>query len=160
MKYCYKCGTQLNDDVRFCFSCGQSQFSEQQSYNNKNLDSLLNKLSERIKINSIIWIVIATLQIALGTFSNFFILIVGILNLLTSIQDIKYSHQILKKPINIIARMSPIVRPLIILIYNLIIGGLIGVAGSIYYFLAVRQLVIENKNYFLTLENNYLNANN
>ena len=48
--------------------------------------------------------------------------------------------------------MKPLTGPIITLIYNLLIGGVIGVAGSIYYFAAVRGYVMENEQAFLELE--------
>ena len=43
--------------------------------------------------------------------------------------------------------------PIIVLVYNLLVGGVIGVAGSIYYFVAVRGYIMEHKNEFIDLEN-------
>ena len=39
------------------------------------------------------------------------------------------------------------------IIDNLVIGGVIGVIGSIYYFVAIRNFVMENKATFESLDN-------
>lgn len=96
---------------------------------------------------------IAIIQILLGIFANWFVLIVGVLNLVSSIQDICYSKEFRAKPIGIVRRVKPLAGPIITLIYNLLIGGIIGIAGSIFYFVAVRGYVLENEQAFLEIEN-------
>jgi len=118
---------------------------------------MLTKISERIKTNGIIWIVVGALQIVLGLFANWYFLAVGILNLISALQDINYSGKILQNPSGIVANALPLVRPIISLIYNLVIGGIMGIAGSVYYFVAVRGFIIENKQHFIDLEQNYNN---
>jgi len=163
MKYCYNCGNQLIDDANFCPLCGhpqtnQSQFSQNYSHPPNNaVDGMLTKISERIKTNGIIWIVVGALQIVLGLFANWYFLAVGILNLISALQDINYSGKILQNPSGIVANALPLVRPIISLIYNLVIGGIMGIAGSVYYFVAVRGFIIENKQHFIDLEQNYNN---
>ena len=46
-----------------------------------------------------------------------------------------------------------VICPIITLAYNLVVGGVIGVVGSVYYFIALRGFVMENKEAFLALEN-------
>ena len=110
--------------------------------------ALLNTLSQRLNTNGIIWLVIGVLQILGGIFINWFLLIVGVLNIISSIQDMQYSKTLLENPNGIVARFEPIIGPIITLVYNLVIGGVIGVVGSIYYFLAIRNFVMENKQFF------------
>lgn len=113
---------------------------------------LLNTLSQRLKTNGIIWAVIGTLQILGGNFINWVLLIVGVLNIVSSIQDMQYSKTLLEKPNGIVAKFEPITGPVITLVYNLVIGGIIGVAGSVYYFLGIRNYVMENKQFFVSLD--------
>ena len=89
----------------------------------------------------------------MGIAGNWIILIVGVLNLISSIQDINYSKSFPANPVGIVSKVKPLTGPIITLIYNLIIGGVIGVAGSIYYFVAVRGYVVENEQAFLEIEN-------
>jgi hypothetical protein len=105
-----------------------------------------------VKTNGIIWLVIGILQVLCGIFLNWVFLIVGVLNIISSVQDMNYSKELLEKPVGIVAKFEPIVGPIITLIYNLVIGGVIGVVGSIYYFVAIRNYVMENKQYFASLD--------
>lgn len=151
MKYCTHCGKELLDEAVICVGCGCAVGGQNtQTVNNMSFDgaTLLNTLSQRLNTNGIIWLVIGILQILGGIFINWFLLIVGVLNIISSVQDMQYSKTLLEKPNGIVAKFEPITGPVITLIYNLIIGGVIGVVGSIYYFVAIRNYVMENKQFF------------
>lgn len=155
MKYCTHCGKELMDEAVVCPGCGCAVGGKNANAgNHATVDrmTLLNTLSQRLQINGIIWIVIAAIQILGGIFINWFLLIVGVLNIISSIQDIKYSKTLLENPKGIVAKFEPLTGPVITLVYNLLIGGVIGVVGSIYYFLAIRNYVMENKPSFASLE--------
>ena len=155
MKYCSKCGKELLDEAVICVGCGCAVARQQgQSAYNATVDSvtLLNTLSQRVNTNGIIWLVISILQILGGLFINWFLLIVGVLNIVSAIQDINYSKTLRENPTGIVAKFEPITGPVITLIYNLVIGGVIGVVGSIYYFVAIRNYVMENKQFFASLD--------
>jgi hypothetical protein len=162
MKYCQYCGTQLDDDSRFCTQCGKNLSQPSQNAPNPNYQfnrpdvnrELIGKLSSRLKTNGIIWIVIASIQILIGVCGVWFTLIVGVLNLISAITDIKSSNRILVDQSNIVGTYESLVSPIITLVYNAVIGGIIGIAGSIYYLTCVRGFVMENKNRFLAMENN------
>ena len=141
MKYCTKCGKQLLDEAVICPGCGCMTEQKPQV----KTDGLLTKLSQRVKTNGIIWIVIAALQILMG---QWFVLLVGVLNIISAIKDINYSKTVLEEPGDVVERFEPLTGPIITLAYNLLIGGLIGVIGSIYYFVALRGFVMENKDAF------------
>ncbi len=150
MKYCTHCGKEILDEAVICVGCGCSVGGQ----NNQTADgtTLLNTLSQRLNINGIIWLVIGILQILGGIFINWFLLIVGVLNIISSVQDMQYSKTLLEKPSGIVAKFEPLVGPIITLVYNLVIGGVIGVVGSIYYFFAIRNYVMENKQFFASLD--------
>lgn len=155
MKYCSKCGKELLDEAVLCPGCGcavngQKIYMENNQANDGTI--LLNKLSQRLNTNGIIWLVIGILQILGGIFINWFLLIVGVLNIISSVQDMQYSKTLLKNPNGIVAKFEPITGPVITLVYNLVIGGVIGVVGSIYYFVAIRNYVVENKGFFASLD--------
>ena len=153
--YCSKCGKEIVQNAAFCVGCGCAVGSQNtQTTNNMSFDgaTLLNSLSQRLNTNGIIWLVIGILQIIGGIFFNWFLLIVGVLNIISSVQDMQYSKTLLENPNGIIAKFEPIVAPIITLVYNLIIGGVIGVIGSIYYFVAIRNYVMENKQFFASLD--------
>lgn len=155
--FCRYCGKELSNDAAFCSNCGK-QTSQQQSCggytyiplttNSLSYQALVIKFSERVKTNAVIWIVIGVIQILLGLFVQWVLLIIGILNIITAITDFNYSKNVLQNPKGIVSHVNSLVGPILTLIYNLIFGGIIGVAGSIYYLVAVRGFVMENKLHF------------
>jgi len=156
-KYCGKCGTEIKDSAQFCHMCGEpirqyNQGFASVNYQN-NTQDLLQKFSHRVKTNAIIWMVIACFQLVMGLLVNWVLLIVGVVNLITSITDLNYSRTVLQNPKGLVLRVKGLVGPIITLVYNLIFGGVIGVAGSIYYLIAVRGFVMENEKAFMSLEN-------
>lgn len=142
MKYCTHCGKELLDDAVICLGCGcacdGSKLGTVQP-------DLVAKLSEKVKTNGIIWLVIGIVQILLGLFVNWFLLIVGVLNIISSVQDMTYSKTMLEDSTGIVEKYKPLTGPIITLIYNLIFGGIIGIVGSIYYFIGIRSFVMENE---------------
>jgi len=155
VKYCTHCGKELLDEAVICVGCGCAVGGQNnQTANNIVADgtALLNTLSQRLNTNGIIWLVIGILQILGGIFFNWFLLIVGVLNIISSVQDMQYSKTLLENPTGIVAKFEPLTGPIITLVYNLVIGGVIGVVGSIYYFLAIRNYVMENKQFFASLD--------
>lgn len=163
--FCRYCGKELPDVAVFCSNCGK-QTSEQQSGGGYTyspppcnpLDgyALVAKFSERVKTNAIIWIVIGAIQILLGfSVVQWWLLIVGILNLITAISDLKYSTSVFQYPRGIVNRVKSLAGPIFTLIYNLFFGGVIGVAGSIYYLIGVRGFVMENELQFQAIDNSF-----
>lgn len=156
MKYCTHCGKELLDEAVICTNCGcKASDQNTQSSNSVFTDTtaLLNTLSQRLNTNAIIWLVIGVLQILGGIFIDWFLLIVGVLNIISSVQDMNYSKTLSENSTGIVAKFEPLTGPIITLVYNLVIGGVIGVIGSIYYFFAIRNFVMENKEAFESLDN-------
>ena len=145
--FCNKCGKEIQGNVNFCNSCGNPLNGV-----GNNAEKMLHQLSERYKINGIIWIVVAVIQIILGIFVNWICLIVGVLNIISAIQDIIFSGKMLKNPNGIVDKVRPLVGAILILIYNVIFGGVLGVAGSIYYLVGIRNFVMKNEGEFKSLE--------
>jgi len=155
MKYCTHCGKELLDEAVICVGCGCAVGGQTaQTRNNLSVDgtTLLNTLSQRLNTNGVIWLIIGILQILGGVFINWFLLIVGVLNIVLSVQDMQYSKTLLENPNGIVEKFGSITGPIITLVYNLVIGGVIGVVGSIYYFVAIRSYVMENKQFFASLD--------
>ncbi len=144
MKFCAKCGKELHDDAVICMGCGCAVETPLQNTATDN--QLVRTLSERVKTESIIWIIIGALQLLSGVF-----FIIGILNIISGINDLKYSKEILENPSGIVERYTPLTMPIITFAYNLIFGGIVGVIGSVYYFVAIRSFVMENKDQFEAL---------
>lgn len=135
--------------------------------------NIVQKLSDKVKINGIIWIIVGIIQIitgiiiaaALGSYDGglmvnaIIILVIGIINTTLSIKDFKYSKEVLQSPVGIVKKFSPLGGPIGNLIYNILFGGIIGVAGSIYYF-TVRSFVMNNSMQFTQIEEQYIVQNN
>ena len=155
--FCTKCGKEINDEAVICPSCGcpthnyKAQFQSQQATPN-----IIATIAQRYKINGIIWIVIAALQLIIGICGAWFTLIVGALNLYSAIQDINYSKGLEANPVGIVDRVKPMTNAIITLVFNLVIGGIIGVAGSIYYLVAVRGFILENEESFKQIEEEHI----
>ena len=128
-----------------------------QAYRTTN-NQLLNQFSSRLKTNGVIWLVIGIVQIMASMYWDWWVLIVGVLNIIGGIKDINRSNHILNNPQGIVEEHASITGPVITLIYNLLIGGLIGVIGSIYYFVAIRGMVKDNEIQFLQIEQSYYNS--
>lgn len=116
------------------------------------INSLVQTLSQRLLINGIIWIVVGALQILGGIFLSWLTVIVGVLNIISAVHDITYSKQLLNGPQVVVSKFEPVAGAVITMVYNVIFGGVIGIAGSIYYFAAIRDLVMKNKDAFLQYE--------
>lgn len=112
-------------------------------------------VSQRMKTNAIIWIVIAAIQIIFGLLGNIAPLIIGILNLLSAISDIRTSKKFLSNPTGIVKDAKPLAGHIITLLYNFFIGGVIGVIGVVYYLVAIRGYVLENEQAFLEIEKEF-----
>lgn len=159
-RFCTNCGNEVDENAVVCVKCGcanpgASTQNAQAGYTSFASASIVDTITQRIKINGIIWIVIAGIQILTGFSLGWNWFIVGALNLISSIQDLNYSKAFPNNPVGIVAKMKPLVGAIIVLIYNLVIGGIIGVAGSIYYLIAVRGYVLENEQGFLEIESQY-----
>ena len=150
--FCRNCGNEIVDSASFCGNCGACISDSNSNMNNNQSKLLLTQLSERLNTNAIIWLVIGVLQILGGIFIDCFLLIVGVLNIISSVQDMNYSKTLSQNSTGIVAKFEPLTVPIITLVYNLVIGGVIGVIGSIYYFFAIRNFVLENKEAFESLD--------
>ena len=155
MKYCVKCGNELLDEAVICPKCGCAADLAQSQSISQNDNDLVNELSNKVKMNGIIWLVIGCIQILLGLFVQYVFLIVGILNIVTAISDMNYSKQVITSPVGIYKKFEPLVMPIITLIYNLVLGGVIGVVGSAYYLVAIRGFVMNNRSKFEHIEQQY-----
>ena len=156
-KFCSNCGNEVHENAVVCIKCGCAipQMDASKQHMTQNKKSVLDVISQRIQINGIIWLAVGALQIILGILDvreNWFLLLVGAINLVYGFADLKYSKDCLVRPIGIVKQAKPLVRTVIVLVYNLLIGAIIGVAGSIYYLVAVRAYILENERAFLEIE--------
>ena len=156
MKYCAHCGKELLDEAVICPACGCAAGTQPAAAAAPTAPaaapSLLQQLSTRVKVNGIIWIVIAAIQILLGITVDWWVLIVGVLNLISAFGDLSYSKAVLENPNGIVEKFTPLGGPIITAVYNVLGGFVFGIAGTIYYLIAIRKLVMDNKEAFLALD--------
>lgn len=134
-------------------------------------ENLLSRLSSKMNTNGIVWIIVACLQVIIGLYnliigleissyrtdgttyiiSGLFVLVVAALNFVNASKDIKYSKEILSRPVGIVAKFDPIGGYIGNLVYNILFGGIVGVVGSIFT-LTIRNYVLTNRAYFNSLE--------
>ena len=130
---------------------------------------ILEQFSKMVRTNGIIWVVIACLQylIALINIILFFIvdsfpfpwpyvltLLFAIINTTSACLDFKYSKSVLLCPTGIIAEYKPIGNFVSTFVYNLFLGGVIGVTGVLYAF-EIRAFVVRNAAQFTRMEQIY-----
>ncbi|MBQ7485826.1 MAG: zinc ribbon domain-containing protein [Oscillospiraceae bacterium] len=148
MKYCEKCGRELLDEAVICPGCGCATGYRVFGQAQEDGASLVAELANRVKINGIIWLCIAGVQILSGTVHNWMLLIIGALNIYSGIRDLQYSNSVQEKPTGIVRKFEPLTAPIITLIYNLLFGGVIGAVGSVYYLACIRGFVLKNRQAF------------
>lgn len=144
---------------------------QQPYYMPKNIVQIL---SGKVRTQAVIWLVIACIQYILGIINivaglqmryesdilamlttGMIIITVAVLNTLFSVQNFKYSSQVLTVPVGIIKKYSPLGGIIGTLIYNVLFGGIIGIVGSVYAFL-IRSFVMDNERQFAEIEYNYM----
>ena len=105
-------------------------------------------------MNGIIWFIIAGIQIIIGVCGTIVPLIVGVLNIISAINDLKLSKQVLVDQGGIVKSCEPMTSTIVTLVYNAVVGAVIGIGGSMYYMFAIRKFVLDNKEAFLEMEEN------
>ncbi len=160
-KFCENCGSELVEGNKFCPSCGADVYNKSSDNVNNVINSpekvrkLITQLSQKNQTNAIIWGALGVVQIIIamctityyGFATGIWTLVVGILNVYSGYKDFTYSKELLKKPVAIISRYESATPIVIALIYNLIFGGIIGIAGSLYE-ISIRNFVLNNKTEF------------
>lgn len=109
------------------------------------LNQFKNSLGNREMISGIIWVCVGAYQIAISFFAFWYLLFLGIWNIVMGILSINRKKDILEKSGTAIynAYAGTPTSIIIALIINLLVGGIIGVAGAIYD-LMVRDYVVKH----------------
>ncbi|MBR2013636.1 MAG: zinc-ribbon domain-containing protein [Clostridia bacterium] len=161
--FCPKCGKEVPENQKFCPQCGNNLASPG--------GALIEGLIKKIKLDSYVWFGIAALQVIIGlynlyvgfTLNSFYlngttniisgviVLVIAAVNAINSKKGLDYCKEIPTSPVGIVAKYKPITGLIITLVYNLFLGGYIGVVGSIFGFLT-RKYVLDHEAEFLALE--------
>ena len=165
--FCIKCGKQIEENATFCSGCGtpvsgMSNQGAQNTTGNVYTDGstmqqepvretprmryFKESLGNKEMVSGILWVCVGGLQILISIFAFWYLIFVGIWNVVIGIMRINQKSQLLNKSGAIIyneysGRLASII---ICLVANLLFGGIIGVAGAIYD-LVVRNYVMENR---------------
>lgn len=160
--FCVNCGAVLNQGEKFCTECGTPIGGGYRTVYNSYKPNLIRQLSDKVKIMGIVWLVVGILQVLIGflimlaggeTFSAF-MMVVGGLNIWSATQDLSYSNTVINEPVGVVEKFEPLGSAITTLVYNVVIGAVFGVAGSIYYFY-VRNFVLSNAQQFNQIEMEY-----
>lgn len=173
MKYCVHCGKELLDEAVICPGCG-CETGYRRLAPVRKTDYRVDELSRKIRIYGIFWIILASFQILFflillvlsqlpvfrqSSKSFWFVGIIGVLNLIAAIKDVRYSGKIQRDPSGIVRKFEPLAGAVVELIWNagvalggLIDGGLlsglicgVGAGLSIYYLAGIRGFVMRNR---------------
>lgn len=173
MKYCVHCGKELLDEAVICPGCG-CETGYRRLAPARKTDYWVADLSRKIRIYGIFWIILASFQILFflillvlsqlpvfrqSSKSFWFVGIIGVLNLIAAIKEVRYSGKIQRDPSGIVRKFEPLAGAVVELIWNagvalggLIDGGLlsglicgVGAGLSIYYLAGIRGFVMRNR---------------
>jgi len=171
--FCPKCGKEVFEGAGFCATCGSSVGATQQlqstvsSQQVTDWDLLKVQLSSKVKTQAMIWLIIGLIQVliygplliyvALEIWWEYpiygiSVMAIGIANICFSIRNFEYSKTVLIKPVAVVEKYKPIGGLIWNLIYNVFLGGILGVFGSIYAFV-LRGFVLRNEREFEEMDN-------
>ena len=138
------------------------------------MNELISQLSEKIKTEAKVWKIIAIIQVVIGAITiianligglfeqalyGVLILVIAAINFKNSKKDLEFAQEIVKNPVGIVKKYEPVTGLIITLLYNAFIGGVIGVVATVFSFMT-RSFVMNNKQAFLDIENNFNSENN
>lgn len=174
-KFCPTCGAAVSGTGR-----RDAASSGRLARRGMETEELVQQLSKKVRVEAIVWCVVAAIQVLVGfslinegsqldTLGSVFgianagaqrsgmgvvILIVAAVNFYVCSKDFKYSKEVLGHPVGIVKKYRPLAGLVINLIYNLVVGGIIGAVGSVFWFIT-RSFVMNNEKEFEAIEAEY-----
>lgn len=175
-KFCSTCGAAVSGVSR----TGREDAAVSGRPVRQGTEELVLQLSKKVRVEAIVWCVVAAIQVLVGftlinegsqldTLGSAFgianagaersgmgviILIVAAVNFYVCSRDFKYSKEVLDHPVGIVKKYRPLAGLVINLVYNLIVGGIIGAVGSVFWFIT-RSFVMNNEKEFEAIEAGY-----
>ena len=175
-KFCPTCGAAVSGVSR----TGREDAAVSGRPVRQGTEELVLQLSKKLRVEAIVWCVVAAIQVLVGftlinegsqldTLGSAFgianagaersgmgviILIVAAVNFYVCSRDFKYSKEVLDHPVGIVKKYRPLAGLVINLVYNLIVGGIIGAVGSVFWFIT-RSFVMNNEKEFEAIEAGY-----
>lgn len=169
MKICAHCGNAMMDEAKFCVNCGTqangySNYTYQSQQNRNFFDNsqmLRQNIGIRETVSGIIWICVGGIQTLISIFAFWYLIFVGIWNIVFGIKRVNKKDKLLYMSIDEIYNdySSRLASIIVFLVLNVLFGGIIGVAGAIYD-LVVRNYVIQNIQQQKTYIGNSMPSNN
>jgi len=169
MKICAHCGNAMMDEAKFCVNCGTqangySNYTYQSQQNRNFFDNsqmLRQNIGIREMVSGIIWICVGGIQTLISIFAFWYLIFVGIWNIVFGIKRVNKKDKLLYMSIDEIYNdySSRLASIIVFLVLNVLFGGIIGVAGAIYD-LVVRNYVIQNIQQQKTYIGNSMPSNN
>lgn len=157
MKYCPNCGKIIIEGYNFCSECGyainetsnimnnSSDFTQQNYYQTPVIKSVsterATEYASKLSTESIVWTVIGILQILIGgifgtgnSVNDILVLIIGIINIVAAIKIGKTSKRISETKTGMVKyiKSQSLIEVIIISIWNVFAGGLIGIVIVVY----------------------------
>lgn len=185
--FCTRCGEALVPNTQYCGRCGMpNMVAQTQAIFQYNIPVIIGQLSNRIVLVSVLWICIASLQLICALLTGYCFLvfsdfeyfismliygILGIVNMISSIGDLKYQNKIKMNFVGIFRKMKVTGGVLAMYIYNsyvvwvsltsegwlTMLIGIILLAVLIIDGIVVRFFVHTNEEAFLRLERSQTN---
>lgn len=129
--FCTKCGNKLVGNAAYCSTCG-APVKTIIAQRENNVVDCIKTLSLKEQISGIVWIVVAFFQIIIGYIGSFAFLVLGISNIFTGIARLKQSQKVLTPYDGMIKEYENRWKAFIVsLIFNLLIGGVVGFMCSV-----------------------------
>lgn len=178
--FCSSCGTPTdnitqepkNFYVPSQYSQQQTSYSVYPSLQGHSLQCVAN-IVNKLQISGIAWIIVASLQVILAFYQIIFVAEIGsyyqnnywiingvivigmgIWNLVCGIKRIQMSNSFPQRPVGIVGTFEPISGIISVLIANILLGGIIGIIGSIFD-LTLRNYVMSNRVLLYNIEKEF-----
>jgi len=152
--FCANCGKPVSETSKFCVECGAPLSTPTQAPQIPHIQNTVpvvnpaRVLSTKQQNDGVIWLVISILQLIIGFIIWWPAFIAGIINIIGAIQSFRKAKKVLTPYPGMVKEYEKQLPGIIIaLIWNLIAGGIIGIAGNIYE-LSVRSYALSHKEYF------------
>ena len=155
--YCTECGKQISDKAAACPNCGnpirsvsisarpQYSYTTQAHANIYAASQYAEKLATKEQTSGIIWLVIAIFQFVIGIAGAWFVLIIAVLNALAALGSFQKAKKVRNPYPGMVEEYEKqLIGFILSFVYNIIFGGVIGVAGNIFD-LCTRNYVLTNR---------------
>ena len=158
---CSECGKEYSDKAMACPNCGnptrvahapaQPQYAATAQNPTPTASQYAEKLATKEQTSGIIWTVVAIIQVIIGLCGAWITLIVAVVNGIFAYNSFQKAKKVRNPYPGMVEEYEKQLTGFICaLVYNAILGGVIGIAGNIYD-LMTRNYVLTNRTVFEAL---------